>query len=114
LQVLFLLTAIALAPTMLLMLTSFTRIINRARLPEAGARFAAGAAEPCLARAGALHDRVIMARPSGRSRPQAIEPYLGRSDQTPEALQRGLAPLRGFMLRNTRDNDTAAVPRDGP
>lgn len=105
LQVMFLLTAIALAPTMLLMLTSFTRII----IVLGFLRQALGSQQvpPNQVLLGlAMFMTIFIMAPTFRQiQTEAIQPYLAEEIDTAEAMQRGMAPLRGFMLRNTRDND---------
>lgn len=107
LQVMFLLTAIVVAPTMLLMLTSFTRII----IVLGFLRQAIGTHQvpPNQVLIGlALFMTVFIMAPAFRQiQTEAIEPYLKGSLTTEQAVEKGLAPLRAFMLRNTRDNDLA-------
>jgi len=105
LQVMFLLTAIALAPTMLLMLTSFTRII----IVLGFLRQALGSQQvpPNQVLLGlALFMTMFIMAPTFREiQTTAIQPYLANQIDTKEAMRRGMDPLRAFMLRNTRDND---------
>ena len=105
LQVMFLLTAIVLAPTMLLMLTSFTRII----IVLGFLRQALGSQQvpPNQVLLGlALFMTVFIMAPTFREiQTTAIEPYLADQIDTPTAIELGMKPLREFMIRNTRGND---------
>ncbi|NUQ00561.1 MAG: flagellar type III secretion system pore protein FliP, partial [Armatimonadetes bacterium] len=105
LQVMFLLTGIVLAPTMLLMLTSFTRII----VVFGFLRQALGTQQvpPNQVLVGlALFMTMFIMAPSFREiQTNAIQPYLANQLTTPQALKTALQPLSKFMLRNTRDND---------
>ncbi len=105
LQVMFLLTAIVMAPTMLLMLTSFTRII----IVFGFLRQALGTQQvpPNQVLIGlALFTTIFIMAPTFRQvQKSAIEPYLDNKITTEQAVEAALVPLRGFMLRNTRGND---------
>ncbi|MCC7491348.1 MAG: flagellar type III secretion system pore protein FliP [Fimbriimonadaceae bacterium] len=105
LQVMFLLTAIVLAPTMLLMLTCFTRII----VVLGFLRQALGTQQvpPNQVLIGlALFMTLFIMAPTWRQvQTTAIEPYVANKLTTPQALEVGLRPIRAFMLRNTRPND---------
>lgn len=105
LQVMFLLTAIVLAPTMLLMLTSFTRII----VVFGFLRQALGAQQvppnQVLIGLAMFMTMFIMAPVFRDVQANAIEPYLADQLDTEQAIGAAMEPLRGFMLRNTRDND---------
>lgn len=105
LQIMFLLTAIVMAPTMLLMLTSFTRIV----VVFGFLRQALGTQQvpPNQVLLGlALFMTVFIMAPTFRQiQTEAIQPYLADQLTTEQAVEKALGPLRGFMLRNTRDND---------
>lgn len=107
LQVMFILTVIALAPTMLLMLTSFTRII----IVLGFLRQAIGTQQvpPNQVVIGlALFMTVFIMAPTFREiQTTAVQPYLANELDSGQALKVGLEPLRAFMYRNTRTNDLA-------
>ncbi len=107
LQVMFLLTVIVLAPTMLLMLTSFTRII----VVLGFLRQALGTHQvpPNQVIIGlALFMTLFIMAPTFRQiQTVAVEPYLADELDSKQALAAAMEPLREFMFRNTRPNDLA-------
>jgi flagellar biosynthetic protein FliP len=107
LQVMFLLTAIVLAPTMLMMVTSFTRII----IVLGFLRQALGTPQvppnQVLLGLALFMTTFIMAPVFREIQEQSIQPYLAEQIDAKTAMVTGMAPLRAFMLRNTRPNDLA-------
>ncbi|MBI5833086.1 MAG: flagellar type III secretion system pore protein FliP [Armatimonadetes bacterium] len=107
LQIMFLLTMIAMAPTMLLMLTSFTRII----IVLGFLRQALGTHQvppnQVVLGLGLFMTMFIMAPVFKDVQKTAIEPYMAKQIDSKTCIDRALIPLRGFMLRNTRPNDLA-------
>jgi flagellar biosynthetic protein FliP len=49
----------------------------------------------------------VMAPVVDRIRAEAYEPYVAGTIATSEALERGVAPLKAFMLEQTREHDIA-------
>jgi flagellar biosynthetic protein FliP len=107
LQVLFLLSVIVVAPSLLMLLTSFTRIV----IVLSFLRTALGTPQvpPNQVLLGlALFLTLFVMTPTfNQINEEAIQPYLAKKISTEEAYTRGLAPLRAFMLRQTRQNDLA-------
>lgn len=107
LQVMFLLTMIVLAPTMLMMLTSFTRII----VVLGFLRQALGTHQvpPNQVLIGlAMFMTMFIMAPTFRSiQESAVAPYLAEELDSKEAVAAAMEPLREFMFRNTRANDLA-------
>ena len=107
-QLLALMTAITLLPAALLMMTAFTRIIIvLAILRQA---IGAGQAPPNQVLIGlALFLTLFVMSPVvERIRVEAFQPYMEGTLDTTTALERGVAPLRAFMLEQTRESDIAA------
>jgi flagellar biosynthetic protein FliP len=106
-QLVVLFTLLSFAPAMLIGLSAFVRIV----IVLAFVRQAVGTQQMppnqvILALALFLTFFVMM--PTFREIDQAaIEPYLAETLPPAEAMQRGFAPLRKFMLRQTREKDLA-------
>ncbi len=104
-QIMLLLTAIVMAPTMLLMLTSFTRII----IVFGFLRQALGSQQvppnQVLIGLAMFMTIFIMAPVFRQVQTTAIQPYLADQLSSEQAVAKGFEPIREFMLRNTRSND---------
>ena len=110
-QLLALMTAITLLPAALLMMTAFTRIvIVLAILRQA---IGAGQAPPNQVIVGlALFLTLFVMSPViDRIRVDAVSPYMAGTIDTTTALERGVGPLKTFMLEQTRESDIAAFER---
>jgi flagellar biosynthetic protein FliP len=109
LQIVAVLTVLSVAPAILLMLTSFTRVIIVLSL----LRQAIGVQQlpPNQVLVGlALFLTVFIMAPVGEEiRTAAWEPYADKKISQTEALSRAMAPLRDFMLRQTRQTDVALM-----
>lgn len=105
LQILLLLTALSLAPALVLMLTSFTRIVVVLSL----LRQAIGTHQlpPGQILIGlALFLTVFVMTPVWtRVHQEAVEPYLANQISQKEALAKAAVPIREFMLKQTREKD---------
>ncbi|MCX7667621.1 MAG: flagellar biosynthetic protein FliP, partial [Atribacterota bacterium] len=109
LQIIVLLTILSLAPAILIMVTSFTRVV----VVLAFVRNALGSAQipptPVLIGLALFLTFFIMAPVFGRINQEALTPYLeGNMTQT-EALNRGTEILREFMFRQTQEKDLALM-----
>jgi flagellar biosynthetic protein FliP len=107
LKILVLLTVLSLAPSILIMMTSFTRIVVVLAL----LRQALGTQQlppgQVLVGLALIMTMIVMAPTWQRMKTDAVDPYLdGKLGQT-EAFDRGAKPLREFMLRQIKaaDND---------
>jgi flagellar biosynthetic protein FliP len=111
LQLLALMTAITLLPAALLMMTAFTRIvIVLAILRQA---IGVGQAPPNQVIIGlALFLSLFVMSPViDQIRTEAVAPYMEGSIDTTAALERGVVPLKKFMLQQTREADIASFVR---
>lgn len=107
-QLLALMTAITFLPASLLMMTAFTRIvIVLAILRQA---LGAGQAPPnqVLVGLALFLTLFVMAPVVERIRVESVEPYMAGTIDTTTALAQGVAPLKTFMLEQTRERDIAA------
>jgi flagellar biosynthetic protein FliP len=111
LQVLILMTAVTMLPGIVLMMTAFTRIIIvLAILRQA---LGAGQAPPNQVLIGlALFLTLFVMGPVvDRVNADAVQPYMAGTIDATTALEKGLVPLKGFMLNQTRESDIATFVR---
>jgi len=107
LQLLILMTAVTLLPSILLMMTAFTRIvIVLAILRQA---IGAGQAPPnqILVGLALFLTFFVMAPTITTINTEAVQPYMAGSIESTEALKRAVVPLKQFMLAQTRESDIA-------
>lgn len=109
LQILLLLTILSLAPAILIMVTSFTRIV----VVLGFVRNALGSPQipPTAVIIGLslFLTFFIMAPTFGEIQDNALSPYLAGSITQEEALNRGVNSLRNFMFRQTQEKDLALL-----
>jgi flagellar biosynthetic protein FliP len=109
LQILAVITLLSLAPAILMMLTSFTRVIIVLSL----LRQAIGVQQlpPNQVLVGlALFLTMFIMAPVGRDiHREALEPYLAHKTTPGDALSRAMEPLSAFMARQTRETDLALM-----
>ena len=110
-QLLALMTAITLLPAALLMMTAFTRIIIVLSILRQA--IGAGQSPPNQVLVGlALFLTLFVMSPViDKVRTDAVAPYMAGSIDSSTALGRGVAPLKTFMLEQTRESDIAAFVR---
>lgn len=105
LEILFMLTVLALAPSIMLTVTSFTRII----IAFSFLRQAMGTAQmpPNQILASlAIFMTVVIMFPVGKTiNDTALQPYLNEELGFTEALHKAEIPLRGFLFKHTREKD---------
>ncbi len=105
LQILVLLTVLALIPTILIMTTSFTRIV----IVFSFIRNALGTQQmpPNQVLIGiALFLTIFVMGPTlNQINQEAIQPYLNEEITQEEAFENAEQPMRAFMLRHTRERD---------
>lgn len=107
LQILFLLTVLSLAPALLIMTTSFTRIV--VVLSFVRSALATNQMPPNQVLIGlALFLTFFIMAPTWQTVSQeALMPYLAQEIGQEEAIARALEPIREFMFRHTRERDLA-------
>lgn len=105
LEILFLLTVLSVAPSIMLTVTSFTRII----IVFSFLRQAMGVQQlpPTQVLASlAIFMTVVIMFPVGKQiNDEALQPYLEEKIDYKVALERAQAPLRVFMFKHTREKD---------
>jgi len=111
LQILFVLTVLSLAPALLILTTSFVRIV----IVLSFVRNALGTMQmpPNLVLIGLslFLTFFVMAPAWKRVNDDALQPYLTGKIGYEEALRKGVKPLRQFMFKQTRDKDLALFIR---
>ncbi|MGF7185984.1 flagellar biosynthetic protein FliP [Desulfitispora alkaliphila] len=107
LQILMLLTILSLAPAILIMMTSFTRIVVILSFVRNALATQQMPPNQVLIGLALFLTFFVMMPTWNEINTQAIQPYIaGEIDQT-EALESGMEPLRTFMFAQTRDKDLA-------
>jgi len=105
LQILMLLTVLSLAPAILIMMTSFTRLAVVFSL----LRHALGTQQmppnQILIGLALLLTFFLMAPVYHKINDEALQPYLAEEISQEVALERALKPIRAFMLKQTRKKD---------
>jgi flagellar biosynthetic protein FliP len=107
LQILLAFTVLAVAPSILLMATSFTRIVVVLSLLRSAIGIPQLPPNQVLLGLSLFLTMFVMAPIFGKVNDTALQPYLSNQITQDQALERGLAPLRDFMLHQTREEDLA-------
>ncbi|MBD3336771.1 MAG: flagellar type III secretion system pore protein FliP [Candidatus Eisenbacteria bacterium] len=107
LQVVLLLTLLSLAPALILMVTSFTRIIIVLGFLRQAMSTQQMPPNPVLIGLALFLTVFVMSPVWSDIHDQALRPYLDGDLSPQEALQKGADPLRGFMMQQTREKDLA-------
>jgi flagellar biosynthetic protein FliP len=104
-QLLFLLTILSLAPSILLMLTSFTRIIIVLSFIGRALSLQGMPPRQVLVSLAIFITFFVMAPTAMKINNQAVQPYMNGDMGQIEALQAASEPLRVFMFKNTYKSD---------
>lgn len=105
LQMIFIITIIALAPSILIMMTSFLRIIIALHFVRSAIGTQTMPPNQILVGLALFLTFFVMSPVFTQIKAVAIDP-LDRQEITQEqAIERGIQPLKEFMLRQTRDED---------
>jgi flagellar biosynthetic protein FliP len=111
LQILLLLTVLSLAPSIVITMTSFTRMI----VVLSFLKHALGTQQmpPAQLMVGLalILTFFIMAPVFTQAYEDGVKPYTEGTIDKDQALERGLAPIRSFMLKQTREKDLALFVR---
>jgi len=111
LQILLLMTALTLLPAIMLMMTSFTRIVIVLGILRQA--LGAGQTPPnqVLIGLSLFLTLFIMAPVVDRVNTEAVKPYVAGTIDSVTALQNAVVPLKKFMLNQTRESDIATFVR---
>ncbi|ANU09165.1 flagellar biosynthesis protein FliP [Planococcus antarcticus DSM 14505] len=107
LQLFFLLTVLSLAPGILIMMTSFTRIIIVLSFVRTGLGTQSMPPNQVLVGLALFLTFFIMSPIAMEMNETALQPYLDGDMEQQEALDTAIVPLKEFMAKNTREKDLA-------
>jgi flagellar biosynthesis protein FliP len=105
LQILLLLTVLSLAPTLLVLVTSFTRIIVVLSFVRTALGTQQSPPNQVLVGLALLLTFFVMGPVIKDVNGKAVQPYLKNQITQSVAIDRAAAPLRTFMFKQTRDKD---------
>jgi flagellar biosynthesis protein FliP len=105
------LSLLAVIPFLLVMCTSFVRIVVVLSLVRSAIGASALPPNAVLSGIALVLTLVVMAPTAQRIQREAVDPYSHGSLSQSQALARAQAPLRAFMLRQTRVADIALFER---
>ncbi|WP_053983920.1 flagellar type III secretion system pore protein FliP [Niameybacter massiliensis] len=105
LQMLFILTILALAPSILIMMTSFTRIIISLHFLKSAMGTQQMPPNQVIIGLALFLTFFVMSPVATQINETALKPYEAKQITQEEAVERGLVPIKEFMLRQTRDED---------
>ena len=106
-QVLALMTALTVLPALVLMMSSFTRIIIVLSILRQALGTAQTPPNQVLVGLALFLTFFVMAPVMSRSYEAGVGPYLDGSIEVREAFEKGMAPIRTFMLDQTREAELA-------
>jgi flagellar biosynthesis protein FliP len=104
-QVLFAITLLSLAPSIILLMTSFTRIVIVLSFIRSALSLQGTPANQLIIGLSLFLTFFIMAPVWDRINAEALAPYRENQINGTEALERAAAPLRTFMLHQSRPKD---------
>lgn len=105
LQILIILTVLSLAPSILIMVTSFTRIIVVFHFLRTAIGTQTTPPNQVLVGLALFITLAIMSPVMTQINDNAVQPFMDGEIKQEAALEKGIAPLRQFMLKQTRDKD---------
>ena len=106
-QVLFLLTVLSLAPSILIMMTSFTRIIVVLSFLRSALATQQMPPNQVLVGLALFLTFFTMSPYWEQTNKNALQPYLAGAISQEAAMMEGVKPFREFMFKQTRENDLA-------
>ena len=106
-QILLLLTILTLAPSLLVMVTSFTRTVIVLSLVRNAIGVQQLPPNQVLIGLSLFLTLFVMAPTIQAINEQAVQPYMNNQISQQVALDRGIKPIRAFMLKQTREKDLA-------
>jgi flagellar biosynthetic protein FliP len=105
LQIMLLITVLSLAPTVLIMLTSFTRVIIVFSFMRQAMGTPSMPSNAILVNMALILTLFIMNPVYTRIYDNAVKPYMNKKISQAEAFHRAMIPLRAFMFKQTREED---------
>jgi flagellar biosynthesis protein FliP len=105
LQLIALLTVLSLAPSILVMVTSFTRIVVVLSLLRTALGTATAPPNAVIVSLALFLTAFVMGPALQRTYDSGIRPLMANEITAEQAFERGSQPLRAFMQKNVRDKD---------
>jgi len=107
LQIVLLLTVLSLAPSILIMMTSFIRIVVVLSFLRQAIGTSQMPPNQIVIALALILTFFIMAPVANQAYDQGLKPYLDGKITQPEAFKNGMEPIRPFMLKQVREKDLA-------
>src|SRR4051812_46456545 len=104
-QLIALLTVLSLAPSIVIMMTSFTRIVVVLSLLRTALGTATAPPNTVIVALALFLTAFVMGPTLQRSYDDAVKPLVANQITVEQALERGAGPLRAFMQKNVREKD---------
>jgi flagellar biosynthesis protein FliP len=104
-QLIALLTVLSIAPSILIMMTSFTRIVVVLSLLRTALGTATAPPNAVIIALALFLTIFVMGPTLQRSYDDGVKPLIANEISVEQALERGVLPLRGFMQKNVREKD---------
>lgn len=105
LQMLIILTVLSLAPSIMIMVTSFTRIIVVLHFLRTALGTQTTPPNQVMVGLALFITLAIMGPVMTQVNDEAVQPYMKGEIKQEAAIEKGMAPLREFMLKQTREKD---------
>lgn len=116
-KLLFLITLLSLAPSILLLMTCFTRIVIVLAFVRTALSLPGSPSNQIIIGLALFMTYFIMAPTWDRIKTEAVDPYTAREISSDEAMNKATTHIREFMLRQARPKDVelfVAMARMGP
>jgi flagellar biosynthetic protein FliP len=116
-QLVALLTVLSLAPSILVMMTSFTRIVVVLSLLRTALGTATAPPNAVIVSLALFLTAFVMGPALQTAYETGVRPLINNEISTEQAFQRGVVPLRAFMQKNVREKDLklfADMSREAP
>jgi flagellar biosynthesis protein FliP len=107
LQLIAIVTVLSLAPSILVMVTSFTRIVVVLSLLRTALGTATAPPNTVIVSLALFLTMFVMAPAFQRAYDQGLKPLVANEIEPEQAFERSAEPFRGFMLKNVREKDLA-------
>ena len=104
-QIVIVMTLLTLAPSLIMLMTSFTRIVIVLGFVRTALGVPSAPANQLLIGISIFITFFIMAPVWQQIQEQAINPYMNEQISSNEAMDRAVEPIRNFMLRQTRPGE---------
>ena len=104
-QLVLLMTLLTLAPSLIMLMTSFTRMVIVLGFVRTAIGVPSAPSNQIVIGLSLFLTFFVMAPVLERTYDEALEPYINRQISSGEAIERASVPMREFMLKQTRTKD---------